>query len=104
MELEAACREAGRLEATKWLSGDAPKPRNLFTFVRKGVVASVPLCISGGAVSADDFCAMTVTEYTDMVWNHIYEGVRGAIETAYWDKVGSMGVVQTLQGMFDELA
>ena len=104
MELEAACREAGRLEATKWLSGDAPKPRSLFTLVHDGVAASVPLCISGGAVSADDFCAMTVTEYTDMVWNHIYEGVRGAIETAYWEKVGRGGVIQTLQGMFDELA
>jgi hypothetical protein len=35
---------------------------------------------------------------------HVHAGVREVITEAYWEKVGPMGVANTLQGMFDELA
>ncbi len=76
MDLVAICREEGRKQATEWLKGaiDAPNPYVLMA--------------TGARNSAV----------------HVHAGVREVITEAYWDKVGPMGVIQTLQGMFDELA
>ena len=57
-----------------------------------------------GVVSEEDFAELSADDWFDMVGVHVHAGVREVIEEAYWAKVGPMGVTQTLQGMFDELA
>ena len=90
MDLASICREEGRKQATEWLKGaiDAPNPYALMA----------------GVVSEEDFVELSAGDWLGMAWVHVHAGVRDVIEEAYWDKVGPMGVVQTLQAMFDELA
>ena len=84
MDLVDICREEGRKQATEWLKGaiDAPNPYALMA--------------TGARNSADD--------WLEMAGVHVHAGVREVITEAYWEKVGPMGVIQTLQAMFDELA
>ena len=89
MDLVAVCREEGRKQATEWLKGaiDAPNPYALMA----------------GVVSEEDFAELSAGDWLEMAWVHVHAGVREVITEAYWEKVGPMGVTQTLQGMFDEL-
>ena len=91
MDLVAVCREEGRKQATEWLKGaiDAPNPYVLMV---------------AGVVSEEDFAELSAGDWIDIVWAHVHIGVREVITEAYWEKVGPKGVIQTLQGMFDELA
>ena len=90
MDLVAICREEGRKQATEWLKGaiDAPNPYALMA----------------GAISEEDFADISADDWLEMAAPHVHAGVREVITEAYWEKVGPMGVTQTLQGMFDELA
>ena len=93
MDLVAVCREEGRKQATEWLKGaiDAPNP---YALIATGARNSAVPAIKAGVVS----------DWLEMAWVHVHAGVREVIEEAYWAKVGPKGVIQTLQGMFDELA
>ena len=103
IDLVAICREEGRKQATEWLKGaiDAPDP---YVLMATGARNSAASAINAGVVSEEDFAELSAGDWLDIVWGHVHAGVREVIEEAYWDKVGPMGVVQTLQGMFDELA
>ena len=101
MDLVTICREEGRKQATEWLKGaiDAPNPYALMaTGARNYVLPS----INAGVVSEEG--RKQATDWLEMAWVHVHAGVREVISEAYWEKVGPMGVTQTLQGMFDELA
>ena len=64
--------------------------------------SAVP-AIKAGAVSEEDFAELSADDRIKIVWDHVHTGVRDVITEAYWEKVGPMGVTQTLQCMFDEL-
>ncbi len=102
MDLAAICREEGRKQATEWLKGaiDAPNP---YALMVAGARNSAVPAIKAGAVSEEDLTELSAGDWLDMVWNHVHTGVREVITEAYWVKVGPMGVIQTLQGMFGEL-
>ena len=100
MNLATICREEGRKQATEWLKGaiDAPSPYALMAAGTRNFA---------GVVSEEDLAELSAGDAGDwivFVWHHVHTGVREVITEAYWEKVGHMGVVQTLQGMFDELA
>ena len=103
MDLVAVCREEGRKQATEWLKGaiDAPNP---YALIATGVRNSAVPAINAGAVSEEDLAELSADDWIDSVWDHVHTGVREVIEEAYWEKVGPSGAIQTLQGMFDELA
>ena len=103
MDLVDICREEGRKQATEWLKGaiDAPNP---YALMATGARNSAAPAIKAGVVSEEDFAELSAGDWLEMVWVHVHAGVREVIEEAYWEKVGPMGVVQTLQAMFDELA
>ena len=102
MDLVAICREEGRKQATRWLKGaiDAPSP---YALTATGVRNSVVPAIKAGAVSEEDFADSSAGDWFDFAWGHVHAGVREVVSEAYWEKVGPMGAIQTLQGMFDEL-
>ena len=102
MDLVAICREEGRKQATEWLKGaiDAPNP---YALMATGAHNSVVPAINAGAVSEGALAELSAGDWIDIVWGHVHAGVREVITEAYWEKVGPMGVTQTLQGMFDEL-
>ena len=102
MDLAAICREEGRKQATEWLKGaiDAPNP---YALMATGARNSVVPAIKAGAVSEEDLAELSAGDWIDTVWDHVHTGVRDVITEAYWEKVGPGGVIQTLQGMFDEL-
>ena len=89
MDLAAICREEGRKQATEWLKGAIRAP-NPYALMATGARNSAAPAIKAGAVSEEDFAEPSA-------------GVREVITEAYWEKVGPTGVIQTLQGMFDEL-
>ncbi len=103
MNLVTICREEGRKQATEWLKGaiDAPNP---YVLMATGARNSLVPAIKAGAVSEEDVADSSAGDWIDLVWEHVHTGVREVITEAYWAKVGPMGVIQTLQGMFDELA
>ena len=103
MDLGIICREEGRKQATEWLKGaiDAPDP---YALMATGARNSAASALMAGVVSEEDFAELSVDDQIKIVWDHVREGVREVIAEAYWEKVGPMGVIQTLQGMFDELA
>ena len=103
MDLVAICREEGRKQATRWLKGaiDAPSP---YALTATGARNSAVAAIRAGAVSEEDLAELSAGDWLDLVWVHVHTGVREVITEAYETKVGPMGVIQTLQGMFDELA
>ena len=103
MDLVAICREEGRKQATEWLKGaiDAPNP---YVLMVAGARNSAVQAIKAGVVSEEDFAELSAGDWLDIAWDHVHAGVRAVITEAYWEKVGPMGVTQTLQGMFDELA
>ena len=102
-DLASICREEGRKQATEWLKGaiDAPNP---YALMATGARNSAAPAIKAGVVSEEDFAELSVDDQIKIVWDHVHAGVREVITEAYWAKVGPMGVTQTLQGMFDELA
>ena len=102
-ELADICREEGRKQATEWLKGaiDAPDP---YALMATGARNSAVPAIKAGAVSEEDFAELSADDWFAMAGPHVHAGVRDVITEAYWAKVGPMGVTQTLQGMFDELA
>ena len=102
MNLAAICREEGRKQATEWLKGaiDAPNP---YALMATGARNSVAPALMAGVVSEEDFAELSAGDWLDIVWGHVHAGVREVITEAYWEKVGPTGVIQTLQGMFDEL-
>ena len=103
MDLASICREEGRKQATEWLKCaiDAPNP---YVLMATGARNSAVPAIKAGAVSEEDLAELSAGDWLEMVGVHVHAGVREVIEEAYWAKVGPMGVTQTLQGMFDELA
>ena len=103
MDLVAICREEGRKQATRWLKGaiDAPSP---YALTATGARNSAVAAIRAGAVSEEDLAELSAGDWIDIAWVHVHTGVRDVITEAYWAKVGPTGVIQTLQGMFDELA
>lgn len=103
MDLAAICREEGRKQATEWLKGaiDAPNP---YALMVTGARNSAAPAIKAGVVSEEDFAELSADDWIDIVWVHVHTGVRDVITEAYWTKVGPMGVIHTLQGMFDVLA
>ena len=103
MDLTSACREAGRLEATEWLKGAIDAP-NTYALMATGARNSAAPAIRAEVVSEEDLAELSAGDWLDIVWVHVHAGVREVITEAYWEKVGPMGVSQTLQGMFDELA
>ena len=64
--------------------------------------SAVP-AIKAGVVSEEDLAELSAGDWLEMAWVHVHAGVREVITEAYWEKVGPRGVIQTLQGMFDEL-
>ena len=102
MNLAIICREEGCKQATEWLKGaiDAPNP---YALMATGVRNSA--AIKAGAVSEEDLAELYAGDWIDIdiVWANVHTGVRDVITEAYWEKVGPRGVIQTLQGMFDEL-
>ena len=103
MDLASTCREEGRKQATEWLKGaiDAPNPYVLMATGTRNYAAPA---LMAGVVSEEDFAELSADDWFEIVWDHVHAGVREVITEAYWEKVGPMGVIQTLQGMFDELA
>ena len=103
MDLAAICRDEARKQATEWLKGaiDAPDP---YALMATGARNSAVPAIKAGVVSEEDFAELSADEWLEMAGVHVYTGVLEVISEAYWEKVGPMGVTQTLQGMFDELA
>ena len=103
MDLVAICREEGRKQATEWLKGaiDAPNP---YALMATGALNSAAPALMAGVVSEEDFAELSAADWLEMVWAHVHAGVREVITEAYRDKVGPTGPIQTLQGMFDELA
>ena len=103
MDLVAICREEGRKQATEWLKGaiDAPSP---YALMATGARNSAALALMAGVVSEEEYAEISAEDWLEMAWAHVHAGVREVIEEAYWEKVGPMGVIQTLQAMFDELA
>ena len=69
-----------------------------------GARNSAAPAIKAGVVSEEDLAELSADEWLEMAGVHVHAGVREVITEAYWEKVGPMGVIQTLQGMFDELA
>ena len=103
MDLAAICREEGRKQATEWLKGAIRAP-NPYALMATGARNSAAPALMAGAVSEEDFAELSAGDWLDMAWVHVHAGVREVITEAYETKVGPMGVIQTLQGMFDELA
>ena len=103
MDLAAICREEGRKQATEWLKGaiDAPHP---YALMATGARNSATPALMAGVVSEEDLAELSADEWLEMVGVHVHAGVRDILTEAYWAKVGPMGVTQTLQGTFDELA
>ena len=103
MDLAAICRDQGRKQATEWLKGaiDAPSP---YALMATGARNSAAPALMAGVVSEEDFAELSADDWLEMAGVHVHAGVRDVITEAYWDKVGPMGVANTLQGMFDELA
>ena len=103
MDLVAICREEGRKEATRWLKGEIIAP-DIYALMATGARNSATPALMAGAVSEEDFAELSADDWLEMAGVHVHAGVREVITEAYWEKVGPMGVTQTLQGMFDELA
>ena len=103
MDLVAICREEGRKQATRWLKGaiDAPNP---YALMATGARNSAAPALMAGVVSEEDFAELSADDWLEMVGVHVHAGVREVITEAYWAKVGPLGVSQTLESMFDELA
>ena len=92
MDLAAICREEGAI--------DAPNP---YALMATGARNSAAPALMAGVVSEEDLAELSAGDWLDIVWVHVHTGVREVITEAYWEKVGPMGVIQTLQAMFDEL-
>ena len=104
MDFETICREEGRKQATRWLKGAIDAPKCLYALMAAGTVElRASAAINAGVVSEEDFAELSAGDRTGMAAVHVHAGVREVITEAYWEKVGPMGVTQTLQGMFDEL-
>ena len=103
MNLATICREEGRKQATEWLKGaiDAPNP---YVLIATGARNSAVPAIRARVVSEEDFADSSAGDWFDFAWGHVHAGVREVVSEAYWEKVGPMGAIQTLPGMFDVLA
>ena len=63
----------------------------------------VTICREEGRKQATEWLKGAIDAPALMAGVHVHAGVREVITEAYWEKVGPMGHIQTLQGMFDVL-